>query len=91
MTNQKVYIIDPVFKDEYKPLLRGVLLVKIDSRLVHGSYVHTYAPIAPNGKFDADNAFEDSFGEVIEYNEAVQALIFMTKIENYLNHVNNRP
>ena len=67
MTNQKVYIIDPVFRDEYKPLLRGVLLVRIDSRLGNGGYIHTYAPITTNGKFDARNAFEDSFGEVIEY------------------------
>jgi hypothetical protein len=43
-------------------------LTRIDSRQAFGGCVHKYAPITSEG-FDASRAFEDTFGEVISYEE----------------------
>jgi len=57
------YIIDPDFQSEY--LLGPSILLRVDSRLVRGGYVYTYAPIDMDGRPIMREAFEDSFGEVI--------------------------
>ena len=47
---------------------RKDLLARIDSRKVRGGYVFMYAPISdtPSG-VDMSAAFEDVWGEVVEY------------------------
>lgn len=57
------YIIDPACQADY-PLGPSILL-RVDTRLLRGQYLHTYAPIGMDGKPIMGEAFDDWYGEVI--------------------------
>ena len=67
--DDKVYVIDRQFADEYIDGLGNALLARIDFRRTRIGYVYTYAVILMDdqGNIRFGQSFEDGFEEVIEY------------------------
>jgi hypothetical protein len=67
--DDKLYVIDPQYADEYLDGLGNSLLVRIDCRKNNVGYTYTYAVVLMDdqGNMRFGKSFEDSFGEVIEY------------------------
>ena len=65
----KVYVIDRQYADDYPTSLSMALLVRIDSRRNNVGYTYKYAVILMDdeGNTRFGESFEDSWGEVVEY------------------------
>ena len=67
--DDKVYVIDRQFADEYIDGLGDALLARIDCRRTRIGYVYTYAVILMDdqGNLRFGQSFEDGFEEVVEH------------------------
>jgi len=67
--DNKLYVIDPQYADEYIDDLGNALLVRIDCRRNNVGYTYKYAVVLMDdqGNIRFGMSFEDTLDEVIEY------------------------